>query len=138
MPIQFQLLRIEVPQFAIITDKPTSGPFRVNFDINFATDKEQHVIKCTLKTVYLKDSELISQLVVETIFAVAEESWRDLIRDEKIIIPSAFLQHLAVISLGTARGIQYAKTEIAGLNNDLIPLINLTEIVRNDIEIPLE
>ncbi len=137
MPIQFQLLRIEVPQFAILANKPVNGPFRVNFDINFATSKER-VIKCTFKIVYLKEAELVTQLVVDTIFSIAEESWEEMKKDGKIVIPTGFLQHLAVISLGTARGIQYAKTEAAGLNNDLIPLINLTEIITSDLVVPKE
>lgn len=137
MPIQFQLLRIDVPQFAILATKPVNGPFRVNFDINFATSKN-HVIKCTLKIVYLKEADIVSQLVVDTIFAIAEESWNEMKNDDKTIIPVGFLQHLAVISLGTSRGIQYAKTELAGLNNDLIPLINLTEIIKSDLIVPQE
>lgn len=137
MPIKFQLLRIDVPQFAILATKPVSGPFRVNFDINFATSKER-VIKCTLKIVYLKDSEIVSQLIVDTIFAIAEESWENLKKDNTVVLPTGFLQHLAVISLGTARGIQYAKTEAVGLNNDLVPLINLTEIIKSDLVVSLE
>ncbi len=135
MPIKFKLQRIDVPQFAILVDKTVNGPFRVNFDINFATSKD-HVIRCSLKIVYLKEAELISQLVVDSIFSIEKESWEEMSKGDKLVVPSGFLQHLAVISLGTARGIQYAKTESAGFHNELIPLIDLTKIINKDLIIP--
>ena len=132
MSIQFQFLRIDVPQFAILSEEAVSGPFGINFGINFALG-EKNIIKCTLKVVYLKESQPITQLVVETFFAIEEKSWEELKKDGKVVIPAGFLQHLAALTLSTARGIQYAKTVEIGINNYMIPLTNMTEIVKKDM-----
>lgn len=132
MSIQFSFLRIDVPQFAILTEEAVSGPFGINFGINFALG-EKNIIKCSLKVVYHKESQPITQLVVDTFFSIQEKSLAEMKRDGKTVIPAGFLQHLAALTLSTARGIQYAKTVEIGINNYIIPLTNLSEIVKNDM-----
>ena len=134
MPIQFKFLRIDVPQFAILAEDVSGGPFGVSFGINFAIG-EKSIIKCSLKVVYLKESQPVTQLVVDTFFAIEEKSWEEMKQDRKVVVPVAFLQHLAALTVSTARGIQYEKTTDIGINNYLIPLTNLTEIIKDDMVI---
>ena len=134
MPIQFRLLRIDVPQFAILTNEAINGPFGINYEINFALG-DKHIIKCVMKIVYMKDSSPITQLMVEAFFAVEDSSWKEFEKEDSIVVPAGFLQHMAALTLGTARGIQYAKTMGIGINNYMIPLTNLTEIITKDLVI---
>lgn len=134
MAIQFKFLKIDVPQFAILVEDAVNGPFGINSEVKFALGGKS-IIKCHLKIVYLKESQPVTQLVVETYFAVEENSWKELEKDGKTIIPAGFLQHLAALTLSTARGIQYAKTTEMGINNFIIPLTNLTEIIKDDMVI---
>ena len=134
MPIQFKFIRIDVPQFAILADEPVNGPFGIGFEVKFALGGE-NIIKCSLKIVYLKDSHPVTQRVVETFFEVEEESWKELEKDGKTVVPAGFLQHLSALTLSTARGIQYAKTIEIGMSNYIIPLTNLTEIIKDDLVI---
>ena len=134
MAIQFKFIKIDVPQFAILVEDAVNGPFGINSEVKFALGGD-NIIKCHLKIVYLKDSQPVTQLVVETYFAVEENSWKGLDKEGKTIIPAGFLQHLAALTLSTARGIQYAKTIEMGINNYIIPLTNLTEIIKDDLVI---
>lgn len=136
MPIQFKLLRIDVPQFAILVDGVVNGPFGINFEVNF-TIGDRKIIKCSFKIVYLKDSQPITQLVVDAFFAIEESSWKELEKDGKVVVPAGFLQHMAALTLSTARGVQYAKTTEMGINHFIIPLTNLTEIIKNDMIVDL-
>lgn len=132
MPIQFKFLKIEVPQFAILVEDTVKGPFGINSEVKFALGGK-NIIKCHLKIVYLKESQPVTQLVVETYFAVEENSWKEMEKDGKIVVPAGFLQHLAALTLSTARGIQFARTAEIGISDYIIPLTNLTEIIRDDL-----
>ena len=132
MPIQFKLLRIDVPQFAILVDGTVNGPFGINFEVNFSLG-DRSIIKCSFKIVYLKEGLPVTQLVVDAFFGIEESSWKELEKDGEVVVPAEFLQHLAALTLSTARGIQYAKTTELGINNYISPLTNLTEIIKNDM-----
>ena len=136
MPIQFTLIRIDVPQFAILVDETINGPFGINFEVNFAVGG-RNIIKCSFKIVYFKETQPVTQLVVETFFAIEESSWKELEKDDKIVVPAGFLQHMAALTLSTARGVQYAKTIEMGISNYIIPLTNLTEIIQDDMVVDL-
>ena len=137
MPIQFKFIKIDVPQFAILVEEAVNGPFGISSEVNFAIG-DKNIIKCRLKIVYLKETQPVTQLVVDTFFAVEESSWKAMEKDGNIIIPAGFLQHLAALTLSTARGIQYAKTTEMGISNYIIPLTNLTEIIKDDMVIKIE
>lgn len=132
MPIQFKFLRIDVPQFAILVEDTVTGPFGISSSVNFSMGG-QNIIKCSLKIVYLKDSSPVTQLVVETYFAIEQSSWKQMEKEDVIIVPAGFLQHLAALTLSTARGIQYAKTTEIGISDYIIPPTNLAEIIKEDM-----
>ena len=136
MPIQFKFLKIDVPQFAILVEEAISGPFEISSEVKFALGGK-NIIKCTLKIVYLRETHPITQLVVDTFFSVEETSWKELGKEGKTVVPAGFLQHLAALTWSTARGIQYAKTTEIGLSNYIIPLTNLTEIIKEDLVIEI-
>ncbi len=137
MPIKFSFLKIEIPQFAILVQEEVSGPFGISSEVNFSIGGK-NIIKCSLKIVYLKESQPVTQLVVDTFFGIEESSWKGMRHDGNIVIPAGFLQHLAALTLSTARGIQYAKTMELGISNYIIPLTNLTEIIKDDMVVKIE
>lgn len=136
MALQFQLVKIDAPQFAIINDGEFSNPLQINFELNFAVDSSFTSIKNALKIVFLNSSEPVMQLVVECYFAISQDSWQEMTQqDNTIIVPVGFLQHLATITVGTARGVLFARTVETNLNKYVLPLVNVTEMVKNDMVI---
>lgn len=136
MALQFQLVKIDAPQFAIINDGEFSNPLQINFELNFAVDNSFTSIKNALKIVFLNSSEPVMQLVVECYYAISKESWQEMTQqDNTIIVPVGFLQHLATITVGTARGVLFAKTVGTNLDKYVLPLVNVTEMVKNDMVI---
>jgi len=65
---------------------------------------------------------------------------RDSINTElkSIILPVSLITHMAVLTVGTARGILHSKTENTKFNKYLLPTINVTESLKSDIAIALE
>ena len=60
------------------------------------------------------------------------------VKEEKYIIPRNFLLHLGVITIGTARGILHSKTEGTKFNKFILPSINLTTMINEDMEFNLK
>ncbi|MCF0163836.1 MAG: hypothetical protein HUJ92_01030 [Bacteroidales bacterium] len=134
MAIQFKLNRISIPQFAILKDEAFANPLRVDYEVNFSIDDQIQSIRNSLKISYLNGEEPVMVMVIECYFDVAPASWKEMTQENgNIVIPDSFLQHLATVTLGAARGAQFAKTEATNLNNYTVPLMNLTEIVKNDM-----
>ncbi|MPN63841.1 hypothetical protein SDC9_211608 [bioreactor metagenome] len=50
-----------------------------------------------------------------------------------LLVPKNFMQHLAVITIGTARGILHAKTENTPFNQYVLPTINVSEMIKDDV-----
>ena len=48
------------------------------------------------------------------------------------------MKHLSVITVGTARGVLHAKTENTPFNKFVLPTINVTELVKEDVSFDLE
>lgn len=134
MNIQFQLIKIDAPQFAVIKDSEFSNPLHVNFEANFAVDNNVTSIKNTLKVVYSDSSVPVMQLVVECIYAVSSESWSEMKKpDVHYVIPVGFLRHICTITIGTTRGILYEKTAATNLNKYVMPLVNVVDMVKEDM-----
>ena len=128
MALQFQLVKIDAPQFAILNDGEFTNPLQINFELNFAVDSSFTSIK--------NSSEPVMQLVVECYYAISKESWQEMTQENNtIIVPVGFLQHLATITVGTTRGVLFARTVETNLNKFVLPLVNVTEMVKKDMVI---
>ena len=55
-----------------------------------------------------------------------------------VSFPKGFMAHLAVITVGTTRGVLHAKTENSKFNKYFLPTINVNELVKNDISFALD
>lgn len=134
MAIQFQLVKIDTPQFAIINDSEFNNPLQIDFEINFAIDNYLSAIKNTLKVVYINANEPVMQLAIECYYTILPDSWKEITApDKSIVAPAGFLQHLTALTIGITRGVLHTKTEGTNLNKFVLPLIDISEIVKNDM-----
>jgi hypothetical protein len=69
-----------------------------------------------------------------------EENWNTYYNPEKqsVLLPANFARHLAMITVGTTRGVLHAKTEKTEFSKFIIPTINLEEIITEVVEIEKE
>lgn len=65
-------------------------------------------------------------------FDLEEKTWESLRKENKIVFPRKFVEHLVVISLGTVRGVLHAKTEQTAFNSFFLPLTNVSKIITDD------
>ena len=135
--LNFLMRRIRVNQFAILANDAPTGEIPVEFGIQFKTDIVGKWIAVAFKTQYLNGTTPLLLLEVQCDFQVKPEDWDSLSTDGKLVFPIGFLRHIALHTVGSARGILFCKTEGSPFNSFILPLVNLEAMINQDLEIPL-
>lgn len=133
--IGFSLLKISTEQFAIIEDAhDEKGNLVVGTSLRYGTDENNKII--AVFSLFSFESNKKPFLIIEAScqFKITDEAWSNmLVQDSNILkVPQGFLSHLAVLTIGTTRGILHAKTEGTCFNKYVLPTINVTDIIKED------
>ena len=133
--VGFSLKKVTTEQFAIIDEGfDEKGRIRLNTSMRFAADEKQKYI--AVFTSFIFDSNDKPFLLVEASchFSIKTNAWAEMLNSEMnaLIVPKGFLCHLAMLTVGTSRGILHAKTEGTCFNKYVLPTINVTEIIKED------
>lgn len=140
LALSFRLVNIKTDEFAVIEDSfEEEGKVSLESSFNFLVDKEKHILGTTVKFQFEQNDKPFLIISVTCSFEMEEEAWESLIDKNKnnVIIPEGFASHMAVLTVGTARGVLHEKTNETDFNDFIIPPINLTKIINEDIEIEL-
>ncbi len=139
--INFGLSKVSTEQFAIISEVPKDEKdIKLNTNYKFTANTQHRAIATLLKiTFYNNDSPL---LLLETgcHFVIEEKSWDGLFDEENkvVTLPKGFASHLAMISMGTTRGILHSKTENTPYNKYMLPLMNVSNMIESEIKIQID
>lgn len=136
--IKFLLSLISTEQFAILEDNYADGiPVQLSFELGFGYNEENRMIVPFLKSNFIQQEKRFIILEVACHFQIAPESWNDCFDDKKknLKIPKGFAQHLAILTVGTARGILHAKTEGTKFNRFFLPTVNVQMLVKDDVSL---
>ena len=137
MTIPYIIRQIETRQFAIFPDEFAVGELvRVNSNFNFGLANGLTAIICNSTFRYEQNDKLLLVLELACVFQIAPEGVQAIRKENKI--PHDFLQYMASISVGTARGVIHTKTEGTILNPVVLPPTNLTEIIKDDMPLTQE
>ncbi len=137
--ITFRLRRITTEQFAIIEsafDKSIENVELTN-GLRFGFNIEKRAIIVLLSVNFSQNKGPFLLLEIGCYFEISKEHWDRLynIDSAEIKLPMPLATHLVVLSMGTLRGVLHAKVENTEFNMYLLPTINVTEIVKDDIVI---
>lgn len=134
------MVGINVEQFAILTDAmPPVGEINVSATMSMKYSTSARRIALTISFSYERNhTEKMIVISVCCEFAIEEKGWESMKKDREIIIPKEFLHHLAVHTVGTTRGILHCKTSGTPFNSLILPPINVEEMIKEDITIPIE
>lgn len=135
--ISFLMRQIRVNQFAILSDDAPNGEIPVEFGVQFKTDTVGKWIAVAFKTQYMNGSAPMLLLEIQCDFQVKPEDWDSLVNDGKLVFPVEFLRHIALHTVGSARGILFCKTEGSPFSRFILPPVNLETMISQDLEIPL-
>lgn len=132
--VGFYLANINTEQFAILIKELGNVPeLSLNIDINFGIDANTNMIGCFVHINYFQNGQVAMVIEVKCEFQIEQEAWSSFIKPvRKFKVSKGFLQHLAIISVGTTRGILHAKTEKTEYNHYPLPTINVSEKLTTD------
>lgn len=137
--IGFALFTIKTEQFAILEEnyspKKKEIDFFTDLEVKISEESKQIIIYAGFTFKQAKKSFI--KIQVSCHFEIKEDAWDSYVKEKKIIFPKAFIAHLVMISVGTARGILHAKTEGTRFNEFILPTINVNELVNKDAEFDL-
>lgn len=135
-PINFSLKNITTEQYAQLGDTyDEKKPVALETQMRFAADLDKKLIAVFCPIKFMQDEKPFLVLEIACHFAVPEESWNEFKAAEEgaITVPKGFITHLAMLTVGTARGVLYCKTENTSFSKFLLPPINVGEMVKGDV-----
>lgn len=137
-PIPFRLVSIETNQFAVLQDAYTEdADFQLDINAPLTAVGEHHGFILDLSIRYLCNSKPFVVLEIACFFEIEAKAFNTLFIDKKkkeeLKIPVEFHRHLAMIAVGTARGILFEKLKDTDFRQFILPTINLTEIIKDDL-----
>lgn len=134
--IGFKLKQIRTEQFAIIDSKAVAK-YQVSTNIKVGIDGTKRIIVLTMGFKFISGTTTFLILEVSCNFEVSETSWKEICKGNLVKLPKNFVTHLSMITVGTARGVLHAKTENTAYNKYLLPTIDLTKLITQDLSVNL-
>lgn len=136
LSIPFALRAIETHQFAILEEnyrEESEGALMVG--VNVGASDEVSGVSIFFEVRFNFDDKPLVLLEIECQFEVEEEAFQQFLdrENDQIHIPKGFCQHLGVITVGTARGVLYEKLKDTEFDFILLPTIDLTVQLSEDV-----
>lgn len=133
--IGFSLMKVSTEQFAIIEDGfKEKGKIRINTSLRYGAEDQQKLIAVFASFIYESDQKPFIIIEASCHFKITDSAWEDLYKIEinSLQVPRGFLSHLAMLTVGTTRGILHSKTEGTCFNKYVLPTINVSELIKED------
>lgn len=133
--VLFKLVTIGTDEFSAFRLNERFESKKIDFSCNllFMVDKEQRHLGIQLNAHFKFNDEPAMKLVSHVVFEFEQSAWGSMYTDKGLLIKKRLAQHLAVIAVGTARGILHARTEGTPHARFILPLVNVQEMVVKDL-----
>lgn len=138
---QFTMVRLLTAEFALIEKNyQNDAAINVNTSLAFAATAKNQTIAVGAKFTFEIAEQPFIIIKVDGNFSVSKDTWDALLDEEKnsITVPKPFMAHLAMLVVGSSRGVLHAKLENTPFNQFLIPTINVQSMILDAVKIPLE
>ncbi len=134
--IQFRMTRIQVNQFAILSDTLDGSN---NIDIECAMGFRASNLSIAVSAKFTFSADVTLMLIdVTCVFDIDGVSWDSMVQnDGKLLIPKGFLAHLAMHTVGTMRGVLHCKTEGTPFNVLILPPLNVSDMIPEDVTLEI-
>jgi hypothetical protein len=109
-------------------------PYRVKASVSTAALPDNE-IRCFAQIALAFEEYYFVDLLVACSFYIDEDAWQwMLIPDDRgVVVPREFAQRLAMITIGTARGVLHSKISETPLSEVILPLIDVAPLVSEDV-----
>lgn len=133
--MKFSLIKGDIEEFAILEDNLPENlqdlSVENNIRVKLSTSEKQIGIVNTVK--YILDNKSLLKIRSVLYFQIENSSWKDLIKENKIIFEKDKIQHLGIITTGATRGMLIAKCTNTPYSKLILPPINIGKLLYEDI-----
>lgn len=133
---KFALVKVTTEQFATIEECcDEKSEIEIVTNIRFGADDEKKMIAVFASSKFECNEKPFIIIEAGCHFSIDPNSWNDMLNPEerKLNVPKEFLRHLSMLTVGTTRGILHAKTENTSFNKFVLPTINVSEMIQQDL-----
>lgn len=134
--IPFALKSINTEQFATIRNAyKGEDNVSISTGFNFGVNKEENAILVVFNLSFDSQEQPFIILNISCEFDIRQDAF-DSFKNKKndtIKIPKGLLTHLAVITVGTARGILHEKLANSEFNRFILPTIDIADLIQQDL-----
>ena len=100
--------------------------------MKFGTSTEDSAVISIIKFQFEQKEKPFLIIEVSCEFSIEEDKWGEFSNGKTIHIPKGFLAHLAMITVGTTRGVLHSKTDNTKFNEFILPTLNVSEMITED------
>lgn len=135
--IRFRMHKINIDQFAILVKNTDVANVKIlnSIGIKHTADCKSFMILSEFS--FEENEKQLMVLNVSCEFTIHQQDFATLVKDNIITIPKHIIDYFIAQTIGTARGILHCKTEGTIYNGIIIPPINATEFLKEDMVIKL-
>ena len=136
--VQFRLVDLRQLQFVNLSSEWPQGEMQITNQIQFNSDTEKRTVNCTAHFEYKKNDITQLILTVQSTFEFAREGWSAMyqLKGDEWILPAGLVQHMAGLTIDSARGILAIRSEEANLPRLVLPILSPTQIIKNNLRFP--
>lgn len=132
--INFLLLDIKTEQFAIFEENYIENELvNLNTNLTFGLNSDDKVFLVTPKYTFEIKKTPFMTIQISCFFKIEDSAWDSFKLDKQITFPKDFIAHMAMITVGTSRGVLHSKTEGTIFNKYILPTINVAKMIPEDI-----
>lgn len=138
---RFSIYDLAVRQFATFSDRSHNGEVdSAHLKVDFETVPANRCVTVIMRFEYEVVNQTLIMLEFSVMFQIHAEDWRHLVvGEQKVVIPLELARHLAVITIGSGRGILYEKLRSERQFAKVIwPIVDLTKVIAQDIEFEMD
>lgn len=133
--LRFRMVRINVEQFAILANEVPAGNITIDTNVGVKASVTDRKIALDIQFSFTSIEEKIMVLKQLCEFEIHEEDWTTLQSEGNVTIPKELIEYFVAQAVGTARGILHCKTEGTPFNHLILPPLNVTEMIDQDVVI---
>jgi len=141
-PIKFQLVNITTKQFAFLQEffKPDVIATDISIGSKFGVDIEKNIVVNHINIKLIQEEKPYLILEIANFYKIAPDYWKKFMpKDGKVVISKIFATHLAMITIGTIRGVLYEKSQnLPDFKTPILPLLNVQDLIKTDVRVVTE
>lgn len=132
--LSYKIANVRVTDFGCEKSCQADKRIGITTKFNFRMDVAEKRIMCESFYSYTQDNKIVLHLALNCIFQIESQSFESLRKNDKFVVPTDYLQYMATICVGTARGEIHSRAEMAQseFQDVVLPPIDLTKIINTE------